>query len=70
MALTFEPFRVWFVKHHRTGRKMDFQHDTGLAPRTAAKVWNDRLPVSSDVVDRICSAYNLRVDQVIEHRPD
>jgi hypothetical protein len=66
MGLTFEPFRVWFVKHHPTRKKMDFQRETGLAPSSAAKVWEDRFPVRSDVIERICETYDLKVEEVIQ----
>lgn len=68
--LTFEPFRIWFIKHHPTQSKEDFRRETGFAPTTASKVWRDRLPVSTDTIERLCKTYNLRVDQVIEYRPD
>jgi hypothetical protein len=64
--LTFEPFRVWFIKNHPTRDKMDFIKETGFAPRTASKVWKDRFPVRSDVIDRICETYGLHVHEVIE----
>lgn len=66
--LTFEPFRVWFIKHHPTNSKEDFRTETGFAPNTAAKVWKDRFPVRSDVIERICETYDLRIEQVIEFR--
>lgn len=68
MGLTFEPFRLWFVQHHPTHKRMDFLKETGLAPRTAAKVWEDRFPVRSDVIATICETYGLKVEQVIEFR--
>ncbi|GGE28286.1 hypothetical protein GCM10011571_32980 [Marinithermofilum abyssi] len=70
MALTFEPFRVWFVKHHPTRRKMDFQKETQFSPQTAAKVWEDRFPVRSDVIDRLCETYDLEVHEVIKRIPN
>lgn len=68
MGLTFEPFRIWFVKQHPTHRKMDFIEETGFSPRTAAKIWEDRFPVRSDVIATICETYGLKVEQVIEFR--
>lgn len=66
--LTFEPFRIWFIKYHPTGSRMDFIKETGLAPGTAAKIWNDRFPVKTDLIVLLCSTYNLRIEQVVEFR--
>lgn len=70
MGLTFDPFRVWFVQNHPTRRKMDFQKETGLSPQTSAKVWEDRFPVRSDVIERICATYRLQPGQVIAFHPE
>lgn len=65
--LSFAPFRSWFVTKHPTGKRMDFQKETGFSPSTAAKVWADKLPVKSDIIDRICETYNLQVNEVIKY---
>lgn len=67
--LTFEPFRIWFIKNHPTNSKVDFRNETGLANSSAAKVWKDRFPVRSDLIDRICETYNLDIQQVVQYRP-
>jgi len=66
--LTFEPFRIWFMRSGKS--KMAMQAECGLQPTTAAKVWNDRFPVRSDVIEKICRTYNLRIEQVIEYRSE
>lgn len=66
--LTFEPFRIWFITKHPTRKKGDFLKETGFSPSTSSKVWNDKFPVSSDVIDRICETYNLEVHEVIKRK--
>ncbi len=64
--LTFEPFRVWFIK---TGKpRTDIRTDCDFSPSTVAKIWNDRFPVRSDVIETICKTYGLRIEEVIEYR--
>lgn len=65
MGLTFEPFRIWFIKYHPTRKKMDFQRETGLAPSSAAKVWEDRFPVRTDLIEKVCQTYKLNIEQVL-----
>lgn len=66
--LTFEPFRVWYTTQRKP--RTDIRTDCGFAPSTVAKIWNDRMPFRSDVLDTLCRVYELRVEQVIEWRPD
>jgi DNA-binding Xre family transcriptional regulator len=66
MALTFEPFRIFFVKNKKD--KMELIEKVGLSPKTAAKIWKDRFPVRSDVIERLCEAYDLEVEQVIRRK--
>lgn len=63
MGLTFEPFRIFFVKQKKD--KMELVEKVGLSPRTASKIWKDRFPVRSDVIDRLCEYYDLEVEEVI-----
>ncbi|MBS7531880.1 helix-turn-helix domain-containing protein [Hazenella sp. IB182353] len=70
MPLTFKPFHIWFNTHHSTKERMDFINETKFAPQTASKVWNDRFPVKSDVIERICETYNLKIEEVCEYRED
>jgi DNA-binding Xre family transcriptional regulator len=68
--ISYSPFRQWFVTYHPTQKRMDFQKECGLSSRTAARIWNDR-PVNTETIDKICNAYNLRVEQVMVHiRPN
>jgi len=68
--LTFEPFHVWWTINKGPNRKMEFQKETGFSPQTAAKVWNDRFPVRSDIIDTICETYGLEVHQIIKYKRD
>jgi len=49
---------------------MDLQKETGFSPTTASKVWNDRFPVRSDVIETICGTYGLSVEQVIRYKKE
>lgn len=64
MALSFEPLRIYFVKKKKD--KMDLVNEVKLSPSTAAKVWNDRFPLRTDVIDRICETYDLEIEDVIK----
>lgn len=66
--LTFEPFRKWWKING--DKKSDFLEDTKFSPQTAAKVWYDRFPVRSDVIETICVVYNLKIQDVIEIKND
>jgi DNA-binding Xre family transcriptional regulator len=63
MALTFEPLRIFFVKKKLD--RMELINKVKLSPATASKVWNDRFPVRTDTIDRICEYYDLEVHEVI-----
>ncbi|WP_374049711.1 helix-turn-helix domain-containing protein [Paenibacillus larvae] len=39
--------------------------DCGFAPQTVAKVWGDRFPMRTDVIEKICKTYGLRIEQVL-----
>ena len=65
---TFEPFRIWFIKHHPTKKKMHAQKELGFGTKTMAKIWGDGFPVRSDIVAKICLTYNLDIDQVWRKR--
>jgi DNA-binding Xre family transcriptional regulator len=69
MKINFAPFRRWFYTYHPTQKRQDFQKETGLAPSTCSKIWNDR-DCKLSTVDRICETYNLDLDQVIERKKD
>lgn len=62
--LSFEPLRIFFVK--KKIDKMDLVKKVHLSPTTVSKIWNDRFPVRSDVIDRICDFYDLEVHEVIK----
>lgn len=67
--ITFAPFRRWFETHHPTRKRMDFQKETGLSPKTAAKIWKD-WEVSTGTIEKICRTYNLQIHDVLEYIPD
>ncbi|WP_309479244.1 helix-turn-helix domain-containing protein [Brevibacillus agri] len=57
---------MWFIK---TGKpRTDIRTDCDFSPSTVAKIWNDRFPVRSDVIETICKTYGLRIEEVIEYR--
>ncbi|PZM63726.1 helix-turn-helix domain-containing protein [Paenibacillus dendritiformis] len=66
--LTFEPLRKWFTSKDKNRTEM--YKTCGFAPTTVAKIWDDRFPVRSDVIEKICRTYNLRIEQVIEYKED
>lgn len=68
MGLTFEPFRIWYMRQRK--KKTDMYSECGFAPATVAKIFSDGFPVRTDVVERICEVYDLRVEQVIEYRKE
>ncbi|BFH18247.1 hypothetical protein J6TS7_20670 [Paenibacillus dendritiformis] len=64
--LTFEPFRIWLVKSKKSNTEV--LNDCGFSPTTVAKIMKDRFPVRSDVIEKLCRVYHLRIDEVIEYR--
>lgn len=68
MALTFEPLRKWFVKENK--KRTEMYETCGFSPTTVAKLWDDRFPIRSDVIETICRTYHLRIEQVIEYKED
>ncbi|RUT38695.1 XRE family transcriptional regulator [Paenibacillus anaericanus] len=66
--LTFEPFRIWWTINK--GPKMDLTKETSFSPQTASKIWKDRFPVRSDVIETICSEYGLSIEQVIRYKKE
>jgi len=73
MPLTFEPFRQWFAQQKdgsRPKRKTDLYSECGFSSNTCGKIWNDRFPVRSEVIEKLCQVYGLRIEQVIEYRED
>lgn len=67
--ITFEPFREWYNQQmdgSRKKRRLDLLNECNMSPTTAQKIWSDKLPVRTDVIDKLCDVYGLRVDQVIK----
>ncbi|REK68032.1 MAG: hypothetical protein C6P35_03425 [Cohnella sp.] len=44
--------------------------ECGFSWTTVNKIWADRFPIRSDVIETLCRVYKLKVNQVIEYRPD
>lgn len=73
MPLTFEPFRTWYSKQKDGSRKKPKKHmieECGFSWTTVNKIWADRFPIRSDVIETLCRVYKLKVQQVIEYRRD
>lgn len=64
-GLTYEPLRILFVK--RNIKTTAWAKDIGLAPSTMSKLMNDR-PVMTDVLDRVCKALDVELDQIVERK--
>lgn len=63
--ISFEPFRIWCAKVGKI--RQDIRRDTNLSRPTLDKIWKDEL-VRTDIIDRICSQYDLRIDEVCVYR--
>lgn len=68
MSLSFEPLRKWFVKEKK--KRTEMYETCRFSPTTVAKIWDDRFPVRSDVIETICRTYKLKIEQVIEYKED
>lgn len=66
--LSFEPFRIWCVKQKKG--KMEVLEELGISTATAAKIWKDIMPIRSDTIEVLCRTYGLRVEEVIEYKPE
>ncbi|MFW5434373.1 helix-turn-helix domain-containing protein [Paenibacillus apiarius] len=65
MSLTFEPLRKWFDSKNK--KRTEMYTTCKFSPTTVAKLWDDRFPVRSDVIETICRTYKLRIENVIEY---
>lgn len=63
--ISFAPFRAWYVNEHPTGQKQDMIKELNTSWKTVSKIWGDKLPVRTDVIEKICNTYGLTLDQVI-----
>ncbi|MDH6674939.1 DNA-binding Xre family transcriptional regulator [Paenibacillus sp. LBL] len=66
--ITFKPFRDWYdsqMDGSRKKRRGDFLKECQVTPTRAQKIWEDRMPVKTDIIDKICEVYGLKVEQVI-----
>ena len=66
-GLTYQPLRILLVK--RNMQKLEFAEKVGIAPATLAKLMKDR-PVMLDVLDRVCKALDVELDQIVERKKD
>lgn len=66
--ITFQPLRDWF--DDKRWNRYFMCDDVGLSPTTVNKIWGDKGPVKTDVIDRICTAYDLSIEQVIRFEMD
>lgn len=68
--ITFEPFKIWHLKQKK--RKGDLYVECGFSPTTVAKIWKDDgdTDFRLSIVDRICSVYKLKVEDVIKYKED
>ncbi|MBD1373959.1 helix-turn-helix transcriptional regulator [Hazenella sp. IB182357] len=65
--ITYEPFRLWYVKHFPNHSRNDIAKETGLSRHTITKIWNDN-HTKTETLERICETYKLRIEQVCEYR--
>lgn len=66
--LTFEPFRIWMAKAKKTANQV--AKECGLSQYVATKIRNDIFPVRTDIIEKLCRKYGLRVEDVIEYRKE
>lgn len=66
--LTFEPFREWCVKQKK--KRTDLIRECGFSPTTVAKIFGDKFPIRSDVLETLCRVYRRKIHQIIEYRED
>ncbi|MGD8190203.1 helix-turn-helix domain-containing protein [Brevibacillus ginsengisoli] len=67
MGFTYKP--LWHLLIERGMKRTDLKEVIGISPSTLAKLGKDEI-VSLDVIDKICSYFECRIDDVIEHQKD
>lgn len=62
--LTFMPFKIWCLENGK--ERKDVVRDTGINKTTVDQIFREEFPFKTTVIERICKAYGLRVEQVIQ----
>lgn len=67
MGFTYKP--LWHLLIERGMKKTDLKEVIGISPSTLAKLGKDEI-VSLEVIDKICSYFNCRIEDVIEYKKE
>lgn len=66
--LTFEQFRIWCLKNNKERKHVAVEADISLP--TVHNIFNDKLPVRTDTIEKLCKTYKLRIEEVMEYREE
>ncbi len=67
MTMNYKPLRHLLVE--RDIKKTVFAEMVGISPPTLAKLMGDK-PVELKIIDKICTAMDIPVEQVIRHEKE
>lgn len=67
MSLSYEP--LWELLKSMNVSKMEFAKSIGISNATLAKIGRNE-PITLTIVDKICSEFECRIEDVVQHIPD
>ena len=67
--MSFKYNKLWHLLLDKGMSKEDLRKTIGASSSTIAKMSKDE-NVSMDVIDKICSLLNCRIEDIVEHIPD
>ena len=67
--MSFKYNKLWHLLLDKGMTKEDLRKTIGASSSTIAKMSKDE-NVSMDVIDKICSLLNCRIEDIVEHIPD
>ena len=67
--MAFEYKNLWHLLIEKKMTKDDLRKAIGASSSTIAKISKNE-NISMEVIDKICSLFNCRIEDIVEHIPD
>ena len=67
MSVSYKP--LWHQLVERNMKKLEFRDYVGISNGTLAKLGKNE-PVAMDIIDKICTRLNCRIEEVVQIVPD
>jgi len=59
-------FRDYFYRKNPNGKKVQVERETGISKKVVDKIFSDDQFIRSDMIVRLCSAYDLRIEEAVK----